>query len=412
MFCENCGAQIPNTAKFCKYCGAKQTPMAGPSEGAPSEGIQAAATLPAAGNAPSPGGKKALIEYLDALHTAEMGVLYSDELINQLTGQKNEYCAKHQAEFRWKTFSGPAITPRKDLIAEHNEKIAFYERLLKENKTAMKRKGDFSSWVAKMAVRNDRRQLHADYEQTLRQLRAEANTVLPRKQAEEDRRYKAECDAWRKEEALFDKAEKGRKAIYDEAEKAVCRSFDESIADAQQKKSEFTALRDELYAENILFEKFRTPVAVCQLRDYLKMGLVDQLEGPQGGYSFYLSELHAQRICGSIEELQVSMEQNLGTVIGQMSTLIHEMRSANQRLAALRNVLSNCCDTITAGFHNTKTAVFKMSAQLREELASQAQPIREAVQRSEYNIYLDGMRKELDRYRYGRLQYPSKDLPK
>ena len=61
MFCENCGAQIPDTAKFCRYCGAAQASMEGmenhsplPQETAPTQGMN----------------KQQLIDYLDALYTA------------------------------------------------------------------------------------------------------------------------------------------------------------------------------------------------------------------------------------------------------------------------------------------------------------------------------------------------------
>lgn len=140
------------------------------------------------------------------------------------------------------------------------------------------------------------------------------------------------------------------------------------------------------------------------------MGLVDRLEGPQGGYAFYLNELNAKRICGSIQELQRSIENRLDIISGQLDELVSRMRRINQQLDCLKSGIFSCYGAIENGFvhmdRNMSQTANQMTAQLREEISRQAQPIREAVQRSEYNLYLDSMRKELDNYQYGRLRVP------
>lgn len=160
---------------------------------------------------------------------------------------------------------------------------------------------------------------------------------------------------------------------------------------------------------DIVYEQFRDPVAEFQLREYLRMGLVDELEGPQGGYAFYLKELQAKRICGSIQELRLSMEKHLDELAGQMSDLARQLSQANKRLTQVRNAVFDCCESVKDGFSDTIQQMSSTSKQLQKEIERQTTPIRDAVQRSEYNQYLESMRKELDNYNYGRLRVPTLD---
>lgn len=403
MFCENCGAQISDTAKFCKFCGARQTPGEG----------EIVPPVPVT-DAPAPSGKgkkKDLIEYLDALYTAEMGVVYCDQLIGQLNGQKKDFELRHARSFTYLPFN-EHIEPRKDYTKEWNEKIEHANDWLRRSELQKKNTPASAKLLdPKTFVFGINKQI-AEYQAEVRRLEQELRTVVPRRQAEEDQRYAKRLADWNTRKAAFNRKEEQRKEVHDQKGLIVCREFDQSIQDVEEKRKVFCQRRDTLYQADLLYEKFRNPVAEGQLRDYLKMGLVEQLEGPQGGYAFYLSELQAQRICGSIEELQASMETRLDEVIDKMSSMVKELRTANQRLTSLRNAVFDCCESINNGFRQNQDSMGKMTAQLQKEIAAQARPIREAVQRSEYNLFLEGMRKELDRYDYGRLKRPSMDLPK
>lgn len=402
MFCENCGAQISDTAKFCKFCGARQTPGEG----------KIVPPVPVA-DAPARSGKgkkKDLIEYLDALYTAEMGVVYCDQLIGQLNGQKKDFELRHDQAFVKCCFNERLEAP-KDLRKEQLAHISTLRGILEDSRRRDKDFGVMCKILAPQIVLS-RNKFIAQTKADLQEAENELRTVIPRLQAEEDKRYKKRVAEWETRKAAFDAKEEQRKEVHDQKGLIVCREFDQSIQDVEEKRQAFCQRRDTLYQAELLYEKFRNPVAEGQLRDYLKMGLVEQLEGPQGGYAFYLSELQAQRICGSIEELQASMETRLDEVIDKMSSMVKELRTANQRLTSLRNAVFDCCESINNGFRQNQDSMGKMTAQLQKEIAAQARPIREAVQRSEYNLFLEGMRKELDRYDYGRLKRPSMDIPK
>lgn len=404
MFCENCGAKLSDTAKFCRYCGAIQTPTDPQDERIgsftpASEGIQA-----------PKGEKKALIEYLDTLYTAEMGVEYCDQLIRQLEEQKQEYQRSHAARFVPGTFNED-VAPRRDIIQEHLNEERFQAHVVADVQRWKKRRG--MAWYLTSSEEDllNKKALEVATAK-LQQLKQVTNAELNRRQAEEDRRYARDLKELEARRKAFQKREEQRKEAHRQQGLAVCHEFDQSIQEIQEKKQDFCIRRDALYKMELLYERFRNPVAESQLRDYLEMGLVDRLEGPQGGYAFYLSELQAQHICGSIRELQVSMENRMDEISVKMSRMVSELHTANQRLNDLRSAVFDCCEAINVGFLQSQATMKQMTARLKEEIAAQARPIREVVQRSEYNLYLEGMRRELDRSHYGRLQPPGLDLPR
>lgn len=407
MFCENCGAQIPDTAKFCRFCGASQTPVSGAAISAP---------VSVSGQASGSGQnteKQSLIDYLGALHTAEMGVIHAESLMRHLDAQKADYVRTHRANWRAESYCEP-LPVRRDIIAEWQEHLDFAQRNLDFWRNLHNTSGEnISAKMATLYSRVENRSRDKEMKRRAQQELEDAKRRMqeaPAAQRKEDQRVAAEMVAYNRRKQAFETHEALRKAAWDEEEKAVCKSFDESRQYIAVKRNDFAARRDALYAEERLFEQFRDPVAEYQLRQYLRMGLVDRLEGPQGGYSFYLDELNAKRICGSIDELRKSMESRMDTMIEQMGELVQNLRYANRQLEGLRGGILACCTAIEDGFtridRNMDKSASRMTAQLREEITNQARPIREAVQRSEYNLYLDSMRRELDNYQYGRLREP------
>lgn len=421
MFCENCGAKIADTAKFCRYCGAKQLPLTEEAPvPAPKQQQNPSVSKASKTSATQKTEKQALIDHLGALYAAEMGVIRSEQLIQELETQKNAFVNRHRAQFKPQYFVDP-LPSRHDYIQEARDQIQSLQKGIddlqhsgysfrsKENNIFI----DTMVWISmtkdRMEDRDFRKRMQQRHTQELHQLQYDLQHTLPQKQQEEDRRFALAQQAYARNKKAFEQKEIARKQAWELEERTVCQNFEESKQDILQQKNDFLARRQKLYDEKRIYEQFYHPIAEYQLREYLKMGLVDQLEGPQGGYAFYLNELHTKRICGSIEELQAYLGQKLDTLSEQMSTLIHEVRRTNQKLAHLQTTLSACCTAIEDGFARTSNQIQSMSAKLREEIASQARPIREAVQRSEYNLYLASLRKELDQYDYGRLRRPTMD---
>ena len=396
MFCENCGAKIPDNAKFCKFCGAQQTPLDAPAPSAP-----APAPAPAAVD------KQALIAHLDALYAAEMGMVYADQLMAQLAEQKKEALRRHTVQYQPAYFTEKP-PERRNCAAEAQEELDRWRKWYNDHVQSLSSGRTLTDRIMNSFYRiqdqkdlAEKRAQIAHWEEEVR--------LAPQRQALEDERWNKAMQPYNARKAQFDAREAARRDAWDEAGRAMGRRFDESIADTQRQKDEFAARRQKLYDLNVVYEKFRDPVAEFQLAEYLRMGLVNSLEGPQGGYAFYLNELHANRICGSIQELQRSMEKRLDELIDRMSGLAEQLRKANQRLHQVRSTVFDCCEALRSGFAATTDHISRMSDDVREELDRQARPIRDAVQRSEYNQYLAAMRRELDKYDYGRLRVPTLD---
>ena len=261
MFCENCGAQISDTAKFCKFCGARQTPGEGKS----------VPPVPVT-DAPAPSGKgkkKDLIEYLDALYTAEMGVVYCDQLIGQLNGQKKDFELRHDQAFVKCCFNERLEAP-KDLRKEQLAHISTLRGILEDSRRRDKDFGVMCKILAPQIVLS-RNKFIAQTKADLQEAENELRTVIPRLQAEEDKRYKKRVAEWETRKAAFDAKEAQRKEVHDQKGLIVCREFDQSIQDVEKKRKAFCQRRDTLYQADLLYEKFRNPVAEGQLRDYLKM---------------------------------------------------------------------------------------------------------------------------------------------
>lgn len=92
MFCENCGAKIADTAKFCRYCGAKQLPLTEEAPvSAPKQQQNPSVSKASKTSATQKTEKQALIDHLGALYAAEMGVIRSEQLIQELETQKNAF---------------------------------------------------------------------------------------------------------------------------------------------------------------------------------------------------------------------------------------------------------------------------------------------------------------------------------
>lgn len=409
MFCENCGAQIPDTAKFCRFCGASLLSM---------NEAGASAFVPAPASASAQSAKKqSLIDYLGALHTAEMGVIHSEELIKMLDAQKADFARIHRAGWRTASFGEP-MPIRRDYIAEAQEEIDRLEKDLSTWQDPKRHAPSDNGFISKltalevrMRVSSFEQKQFSRYREALEDAKRRLRVDAPAAQQRENQRIAVEIAGYNRRKQAFEAHEALRKAAWEEEEKAIRISFDESRQEIERKRNDFAARRAALYEEGHLFEQFRDPVAEYTLRQYLRMGLVDMLEGPQGGYAFYLNELNAKRICGSIQELRRSMEERMDVMNSQLGELITGMRRANQQLENLRNGVISCYKAIEDGFaridRNMDKTVDRMTARLQAEIAEQARPIREAVRRSEYNLYLDSLRKELDDYQYGRLRVPA-----
>lgn len=108
--------------------------------------------------------------------------------------------------------------------------------------------------------------------------------------------------------------------------------MDAGIRDLNQKCEEMKAQRSRLYDMNVLHVAFRNMIAVNQIRDYLEMGICNELEGTNGAYALYMQDVRANRICASIEELRKSVEKGFKNMVQTMAGVMAELMKTNSAI--------------------------------------------------------------------------------
>ncbi len=107
-------------------------------------------------------------------------------------------------------------------------------------------------------------------------------------------------------------------------------SFDRYVTSLAAKHEEAVsklekALSD-LYAENVIFPKYRNLVAITAINEYLESGRCDKLEGADGAYNLYEMELRQNIIIGQLSNII----DNLEAIRNNQYSLYVELKRANE----------------------------------------------------------------------------------
>lgn len=95
---------------------------------------------------------------------------------------------------------------------------------------------------------------------------------------------------------------------------------------------------EQLYAENIIFPKYRNLVAITAINEYLLSGRCDKLEGPDGAYNLYEMELRQNIIISQLSSIIDNLEQirsnqySLYEELQKSNYTINEILSETQRM--------------------------------------------------------------------------------
>lgn len=82
---------------------------------------------------------------------------------------------------------------------------------------------------------------------------------------------------------------------------------------------------EQLYAENVVFPKYRNFVAITAINEYLMSGRCDKLEGPDGAYNLYEMELRQNIIISQLSSIIDNLEQ----IRSNQYSLYEELNKAN-----------------------------------------------------------------------------------
>lgn len=126
--------------------------------------------------------------------------------------------------------------------------------------------------------------------------------------------------------------------------KAVSTVLDKEITEIEELLKKAIATRNELYAYNIVFEKYRNMVALATFYEYLMSGRCSSLEGADGAYNIYENEIRANLIIAKLDEIVKALErieQNQYTMYTEMCNIHNALDNLNSTLTTAVNSLHN-----------------------------------------------------------------------
>ena len=101
-----------------------------------------------------------------------------------------------------------------------------------------------------------------------------------------------------------------------------------------------------LYDKNIIFEKYRNFVAMCSIYEYFSSGRVDTLEGPNGAYNLYESELRQNLIVNSLDKISSNLEIVKSNQFILYNELINNSKELNTKLSDISNSLNKTLHSV------------------------------------------------------------------
>lgn len=113
-------------------------------------------------------------------------------------------------------------------------------------------------------------------------------------------------------------------------------------------KKTFSA-RNALYAQNVIFEKYRDPVALSSFYEYLMTGRCNSLKGPDGAYNIYENEIRMNRVIAQLDTVITSLEE----IKQNQFVMYQEMRSINTSLENLNSSMDSALTSIQTIEANT-----------------------------------------------------------
>ncbi|MBQ3182574.1 MAG: hypothetical protein IJB57_02790 [Clostridia bacterium] len=125
--------------------------------------------------------------------------------------------------------------------------------------------------------------------------------------------------------------------------------LDKEIAEIEESIKKNLECRNKLYSYNIVFEKYRNIVALSSIYEYLMAGRCTSLEGADGAYNIYESEIRMDRIIDQLDTVITSLDQ-----IKQNQFMIYsKLEEINSSLHRLENTMSKAVTSIDAIKVNT-----------------------------------------------------------
>lgn len=131
--------------------------------------------------------------------------------------------------------------------------------------------------------------------------------------------------------------------------KAIKSILDKEIAEIEDLLKKTFAARNELYAYDVVFGKYRDVVALSSFYEYLMSGRCSSLTGADGAYNIYESEIRMNRVIAQLDTVISSLEE----IKQNQYMMYQEMRSISASLQSLNNTMDKALTSIQGIEANT-----------------------------------------------------------
>lgn len=153
----------------------------------------------------------------------------------------------------------------------------------------------------------------------------------------EEERYKADME-------IYERREAEEKQRYDN-EYAIAESnykqASQLVVALERPLVEAKSLLEKLYSLGFIFPKYRNLIAMCTIYEYYMTGRVSELEGPNGAYNLYESELRQNLIINKLDTIITQLEQ----VKENQFILYQEVQKTNKTLNGISQDIKGILDT-------------------------------------------------------------------
>lgn len=99
-----------------------------------------------------------------------------------------------------------------------------------------------------------------------------------------------------------------------------------------KKLYETQRLLNKLYDKNIIFPKYRNLVALCTIYEYFLSGRCDELEGPNGAYNLYETELRQNLIINKMDTIICKLDE----IKDNQYLLYSELKESNRMISDMK----------------------------------------------------------------------------
>ena len=154
---------------------------------------------------------------------------------------------------------------------------------------------------------------------------------------EDYKKYERAMETHRVAVANAEKEHANKMQLYVQRKEAYNRETNEQLQKFNEVKTTLQVSLTKLYAQNIVYAKYRNLVAISTIYEYFDSGRCTELEGPNGAYNMYEGELRSNIIICSLSQII----SDLGQIKNGQYALYEQIRRSNENVTHLLNNIYN-----------------------------------------------------------------------